>query len=329
MSGPGHHLVQRYHLAQFAGDQPKGHVWIYDKISGRTRSDIPENISVENHFYSVENEDGTWDTRLDDWITNVEGNAKPVYDRLLAGDVPPCSQAKYDFSVYLALTYIRTRTQRRVVTDLYGKMIQNVMATVAQIDEWFDSSIRSFEEERGEPMTPERRQEVRELMLNPGGSVKLSVSKNIAFMAWGAIDQLAPLFLNMHWTILTPQNGFFITSDNPLLQLSPPASKHPVYGDGGFLNKAVEVSLPLSPRRLLLLMHKKRSKDMYQIPRHIVKGINEARAGQCERELYGHIESKTIARLAEEYKDHRPRMTISGGGPKKYAEVVSPRRFRK
>jgi hypothetical protein len=64
MPGPGHHVVQRYHLAQFCGDTPKGHVWIYNKTTGQTRSDIPENISVENHFYSIENEDGTWDTRL-------------------------------------------------------------------------------------------------------------------------------------------------------------------------------------------------------------------------------------------------------------------------
>jgi hypothetical protein len=328
MSGPGHHVVQRYHLAHFAGDQPKGQVWIYDKTTGRARSDIPENISVENHFYSIENGDGTWDTRLDDWITNVEGEATSVYDRLLSGDIPAYSQAKYDFSVYLALTYIRTRTQRRMAIDVAGKMLQNVMATLAQNNEWFDSSMSSFEEERGQQMTPERRQEMRELMLNPGGKLKMSVSKDMAFMAWGAIDKLSPLFLHMHWTVLTPQNGFFITSDNPLLQFNP-GPRHPVYGDGGFMNKAVEVSFPLSPRRLLLLTHKKRSKDMCQIPRHTVEGQNEARAAQCERELYAHIQSKKIAKLAEEHKYHRLRMTISGGGPKKYAEITSPRRFRK
>jgi hypothetical protein len=249
MPGPGHHIVQRYHLAQFVGDQPKGQVWIYDKVTGRARSDIPENISVENNFYSIENEDGTWDTRLDDWITNVEGNAKPVYDDLLNDRIPPYSQQKYDFSVYLALTYVRTRTQRRVTSDIYGKMIQSLAATLAHNEKWFESSIKDFEEKRGQPMTPERRQELRELLLNPADKVKLSVSKNVTFMAWGAIDNLAPLFLNMHWGIAKPDKGFFITSDSPLLQEAPGVTPHPIYGDGGFMNKNALVTFPLSPQK--------------------------------------------------------------------------------
>ena len=235
---------------------------LYNKTTGQTRSDIPENISVENHFYSIENEDGTWDTRLDDWITNVEGNAKSVYDRLLQGDIPPYSQAKYDFSVYLALAYVRTRTQRRVATETYGKMIQSILGTLAGSDRMFEASIKDFEETRGQPMTQEGRQELRELLLNPAGKVTMSISKTVAFTAFGVIEELVPLFVNMHWTILTPENGFFVTSDNPLLRQTPAASHHPVYGDYGFKNKAVEVTFPLSPRRMLLVTYNKRSKGI-------------------------------------------------------------------
>jgi len=82
MAGKAQHTVQRFHIAQFVGHAPKGHVWIYDNRSDKPRSAIPDNVSIENNFYSFERDDGTWDNRLDDWITNVEGKATPVYMKL-------------------------------------------------------------------------------------------------------------------------------------------------------------------------------------------------------------------------------------------------------
>ena len=167
MSGPGHHTTQRYHLAQFAGDSPKGHVWVYDKIAGTTRSDVSENISVENHFYSIENEDGSWDTRLDDWITGVEGKSKPVYDALLKEQVPPYSQDKYDFALYLAVSYARTRTQRRIATETYGNFMQTMMYAMASNDQWFAREVKAYEEKHGKSVTDEEKQRLREVTLNP------------------------------------------------------------------------------------------------------------------------------------------------------------------
>jgi hypothetical protein len=85
MAGKAQHTVQRFHIAQFTGHAPKGHVWIYDNRTREPRSAIPDNVSIENNLYSFERPDGTWDNRLDDWITNGEGKATPVYRDLLAG----------------------------------------------------------------------------------------------------------------------------------------------------------------------------------------------------------------------------------------------------
>lgn len=98
----GHHTVQRFHVAQFTGQSPKGQVWVYDSRSNGPRSATPGNVSVENNFYSIEREDGTWDTRLEDWMSKIESKATPVYLDLLAGKIPLYSQAKYDFAQYLA-----------------------------------------------------------------------------------------------------------------------------------------------------------------------------------------------------------------------------------
>jgi hypothetical protein len=89
MAGKAHHTVQRFHIAQFVGHDPKGHVWIYDNRMGVPRSAVPDNVSVENNFHSFERKDGTWDNVLDDWIKKLEGKATPVDMKLLGGKIPP------------------------------------------------------------------------------------------------------------------------------------------------------------------------------------------------------------------------------------------------
>jgi len=328
MSGPGHHTTQRFHLAQFAGDQPKGHVWVYNKTTGRTRSDIPESISVENNFYSIERDNGTWDTRLDDWITGVEGAATRVYKELLGHEIPPYSQKKYDFALYLAVSYARTRTQQRVSTDFYGKMFQTATYAYGANDELFAAAIKDYETKHAKVLTPERREEFRDLLLNPAGKVTVSVSKDVAFWTWGVIEKLTPIFLEMEWSIVEPEHGYFITSDNPLLRQVAKGTVDSAYGDGGFMNKTVNVTFPLSPKKMLLLSHKKYPRSIWETPRQFVEAINHARASHCEHELYAHIQHKEIAKMAERYKNERPAMELSGFGPEQFAEIRSPRRFK-
>ncbi len=102
---------------------------------------------------------------------------------------------------------------------------------------------------------------------------------------------------------------------------------HPVYGDGGYLNKSVNVSFPLSPKKMLLLTYHKHQRSIWETPRQYVEAVNRARAAHAELELYSHIRHKTLAKMALKYKDSRPGIRISGGGPKNFAKVVSPRRF--
>jgi len=66
-------------------------------------------------------------------------------------------------------------------------------------------------------------------------------------------DPLAPLFFDMKSSILHANHGFFITSDNPVVREVDPRTRHPFYGDGGFTNKTVEVTFPLSREVLLLI----------------------------------------------------------------------------
>jgi Protein of unknown function (DUF4238) len=81
-----HHFIPRLHLAHFAGHQPPGQVWTYDKNSGASYSAIPEETGVQNHFYSYEREDGSFDTQLETGLSQLETCAAPIYERLVRGE---------------------------------------------------------------------------------------------------------------------------------------------------------------------------------------------------------------------------------------------------
>lgn len=88
------HFVPRLHLQHFTSSEPKGHVWTYDAQTGLCRSSVPAETGIEAHFYSVENTDGTMDTRIEEYLARIEGDAAPVYERLSRGLMPKSAKAQ-------------------------------------------------------------------------------------------------------------------------------------------------------------------------------------------------------------------------------------------
>jgi hypothetical protein len=300
-------------------------VWVYDNRRDKPRSANPDNVSVENNFYSFERDDGTWDSRLDDWITSVEGKATPVYMKLLAGEIPPYSQDKYDFAQYLALAHVRTRTMRRMSVETIGQMMQVKYYAHAENPKIFEKGVASYEKTRGEPLTPKAKEELRKSLLDPSRFI-MTLPKNLGFGGFHVLDKLTDIFLRTHWSLIDAGSGFFITSDNPILKIVPGP---PPPRDLGFHHKKMEVTFPLSPRRMLLLTHEKPPADRWIASKETVWEQNEARAVGCEHELYCHIEHKHIAKLSSRFKNKRLSRKVFGYGPKKFAEVKMRRRRKR
>jgi hypothetical protein len=128
--------------------------------------------------------------------------------------------------------------------------------------------------------------------------------------------------------ILRANQGFFITSDNPLVREVDPGTRHPFYGDRGLLNETVEVTFPLS-RELLLLMSWNTAPRKEALDRKAVDLANRARAAHSDRYLYAHIRHNYVQKLAAEFKDSRPTMTTQGFGPDRFAPIKVSRRSRK
>lgn len=321
--GKSQHHVPVLHLRNFAGPDPKGHVWTYDKQTGRARSSIPEETGFETHFYSVERDDGTMDTRIEDVLAEIESKAAPVYRDLVTGKM--CEgQPKSDFANFIACMFARTLSMRRMFAEVLSRGAQIRNHAYGTNEKAFESLIKRSGKDRA-PLDQEGKEALRAALTDPSQFI-IEISREATLRGLKVMDRLTPIFFNMGWSLVYAKHGYFITSDNPLARASDPKSRSSTYGDGGFLNQTVEVTFPLSPSTILLLTWADNPSPMFEVSRDAVEGWNMMRAAHAERFLYAHIDDKRVSQLAARQKESRPRMVIEGCGPKKFAETVIRRR---
>jgi hypothetical protein len=325
MAAKGQHFNPRVHLQHFAGESPKGQVWTYDAIHGKVWSAVPEETAVQTHFYSVEKDDGTRDTRIEDHLSKAESDAAPVYRTLLNGEIPKESQGRADFAQFLALAYVRTPAMRRQAAEIVGRAAQIHNYAYASNPEAFDALVQRLEAKDGHTMDAAMKESLRQAMLDPSG-YELEVAKERTLITLGAADKLAPMFHDMKWTLVEAQNGYFISSDNPLVRTVDPETAHPIYGDLGFHNPTAKVIFPLSPKTTLLMSRNENAPDHVQMEGQQVDQMNELRAANSDRYLYAHVRDERLEKLAAKYKESRPTATTQGFGPEKFAPVKVGRR---
>ncbi|HZL31587.1 MAG TPA: DUF4238 domain-containing protein [Pseudolabrys sp.] len=317
-----HHYSPVLHLRNFVGNAPAGHIWTYDKQSGNSRSSIPEETGFETHFYSVEKDDGTKDTTIEKFLSDVESKAAPVYRGLLEGKLPE-GQPKADFANFLAAMYSRTPSMRRMFGEMQSRGLQIHNYAYGANDKAFEAFVKRS---GGPPLDEKGLEALRSALLDPS-QFEIQVSRESTLRCLGVMDELTPIFFRMGWTVVYAAHGYFITCDNALTKAVNPKSVSPFYGDGGFMNKTVEVTFPLSPKVMLLMTWAEKPRSQLDAPREAADGWNRTRASHAERFLYAHLDDKRIAQLAAEQAHSRPGMTMQGFGPKKFAKTTIRRKL--
>jgi len=325
----GQHVIPRMHLQHFAGSRPPGQVWTFNKNSGAAWSAVPEETAKQTHFYSVEKDDGTYDTRIEEFLSECEGKAAPTYERLITGIPPPAnSQEKADFALFAALLHVRTASMRRDAGEMIARFEQIHRYAYGAHEKAFAGLIKRVEKDQGKKLSQDEREKMREMLVDPS-TYTVQVPKERTLFALGAADKLAPILFNMNWSLIGAAEGSFITSDNPLVRWVEPNTRHPIYGDHGFQNKTAEVTVPLTPQLLLLMAWRTDFPPLAVLLGDAVAYYNDMRAWFAEEYLYAHTDSEDLRRLAAKHKGSRVRMTTQGFGPDKFADVEIPRRWTK
>ena len=120
--------------------------------------------------------------------------------------------------------------------------------------ESFRRQLQPLEEIVEKAGTPEQAEELSEYILN-----------HAAYYTTSTIEASAPMLFNMVPSILITNNATgFITSDNPAVMFNPNAYKlPPFYRSPGLATIDVEITLPLTPKHLIVYTHR-RHLPLYQ-----------------------------------------------------------------
>lgn len=204
------HFIPILHLKHFIGPNPKGQVWTYDSHTGKVYSQTPENTAVQTHFYSAERPDGTMDAQLEEFLSEIEGSAAPVYEALLRGEIPKDSQERAYFSMFLALMYVRTPAMRRMTAEIVGRHIQIMGYAYGSNPKAFDALLQKLEKKKRVTFDAEARSLLQEALINPADYI-FEIPQEHTFEVLHVADHLAAIFHQMKWSLVSPVHGFFIT----------------------------------------------------------------------------------------------------------------------
>lgn len=315
------HYIPQLHLRHFTGLRPPGMLWTYDLLIGTSRPSLPKETATETNFYSVQDENGQYIDAIEKWLQGVETKAAPIYEQLLNGKIPQ-AQERMDFSTFIASLYSRTPAMRRIYGEVMGSGRQFLMNAIASKPDAFEQEIRRYEAEKG-PIDPEVRERMRRFILNK--QYTIDVDHHAAIPALNLSDTLQGIFFEMGWAVVGNDEQHLITCDQPVVRVTPRKTFHPIYGDGGFLNKHVTVTVPLSPNRCLVMGWHPNVKGVLHIKRDEARLYNQQRAYFAERYLYSSIQDDGIRRLGEKHKT--PGMRIKFSGSEDLVEVKVKRRL--
>jgi hypothetical protein len=309
------HYVPRLHLRRFIGEQPKNMIWTYDSERGTARPSVVEETGAQRNFYSVQAADGTFNDDLDIWLRGVEGDAMEAYEQLLAGSIPR-GQARANFATFVASLYARSPALIRASAIGKAQFMQHFVDLHWGDRGRFEAFMDRFEAETGaDPIDRDR------LHAFWGDKEKftIAISQKQGLPVLAASNEIADILYARNWYLVEAVQGFFVTSDSPVFRFSPPQSRHAFYGDGGFKNPAAEITVPLSPRHLLLITGQEYASPRFWIAHDNVWDLNRARAIGADRFLYASVRDDRVARMAAEHRDTPERYRLHGAGP--FAEV--------
>lgn len=306
------HYVPRFYLDHFKDTD--GMVWTYDKKSNNPSADArkatPENTAVSTNFYSVQNEDGSYNDQLEELLGKIESDAAPLYGSLLDGALPT-GDDKDVMAVFFAALYARSPALINNVAWLTGAMAQITTGLTLSSRELFDENMDRMEKEKGEDATTrEERDKLFEAMKDRD-RFSMAVLQKAGLMAISAIEPVMDVFRKMHWILVQTKEQHLITSDNPVVKINPDPS--PFYGDGGFLMPKVFVTVPLSPKMMLEMSWKKpHVSRVFQADRDRGRLYNRQRAAFAEQYIFSSKPDGGIGALVKKNKDGGVKIRMDG-----------------
>jgi len=279
------HTVPRCYLQNFT--DAEGFVWVLD-----TKDNIfkikPENILVENHFYTITLKNGEKSLFVEDTLANIEGVYASIFANKISKDQFLTDDERAKVSIFLAALMLRTRPRREGMRNMFQQL-------KGSMEDW---------KKQFETMSPEALRTAAAISHNDGESISLSdveeylenIEEEHSVSILTNLPETAQLIFNMKWSIWKNTDAGFVTCDDPLVLLRPASIKK--YGpkaigsQPGLVYKDVELTLPLSKDRLLLAGWILEQDSYLLVENEIAQNINHRTVTHSSERVIAHSQTK-------------------------------------
>lgn len=315
------HKIPKLSLKHFQDNN--GRIWTYCKSTGKHWAKSPDATGGETHFYSIQREDGTMDTQLEELFSKVESDVAGIYEDLAQGKKPQGSNRDI-FGCFLGLMFVRSPSMRRMNAEIAKLMIEESLKATAEFPKAFEKLLKDLEINGVDISDPESiRSSITDL-----SDYDLILPKSYTLKALENLETFSKIFLSMKWSILKAEQHYFITSDSPINNTIAPKTRHPFYGNGGLLNQTSEITFPITRKRALLMHWGDFSIDEISLSRDQVKHENFKRVSGAEKEVYAHLKHKNLLKLVTKYKKTKNKVfKVGRKSGKGFGDVIVPRKW--
>ena len=247
------HWVPRSYLASWCDpDTPPGqepYVWLFQKDGTNVKRRAPDNIFHETDLYTID-VGGQRDLTLEHGLSTVESQFVRIRNEVLRRRQPLSDEDVVWLLIFIAAAKARTRAMRDHMQEQWSGMLK-------KLDRFKDEV---------EQATPEKRARIL-------AAAPLASSDRESGIPYEAVKEMAekPLQTALPMFISSQVQAFrrmklgilfhdfkpgFVTSDNPCVWFDPESYKYPpLFRSPGLAMPTVEVTLPISPRQMVILSH--------------------------------------------------------------------------
>lgn len=281
MEHKNQHYVPRSYLSAWCDpDSPENqepYVWTFPREGGVGRRKAPKNLFAETEMYTIRLPDGRRSLALEHGLADLEGRFAQVRRDVVDRRADPTDEDHTIIRLFMAAAEARTKGRRDDLANHCG----SALARLEELDAMYRAA------------SPARQEAIAAASALGSSESGLSIDEVRVFAEAPLQHMMLPLievqcesYALMDMTILcTTSEPGFITSDRPCVWFDPDVRKRPFpYNAVGLSYPTVEVTLPLSPRALALLMWRPlREGHVYvDVPERIVDELNRRTRWNCE-----------------------------------------------
>jgi hypothetical protein len=245
------HTVPRCYLKSWTDpESPPGYepyLWVLDVKTGEIKSTAPKNVFVENDFYTIREQDGSRDLRLEDGLGGLEHAFDRIRREVIARHKAPTFIARLELAAFVAALKWRTVTVRDHWRSQFGELLEDA--------EGIEATIQAASKEELDQIAATPRLK---------SSDKISVSINeVRDLVENTMEYVLPPGLEVWFSGLSQMSMIvlcaegprqFITSDNPCVIVDRSVRKKSFY-PATIFDHAVQISVAVSPSQALVYSH--------------------------------------------------------------------------